>query len=147
MGTARAPVVGSGTAPAWTWRVSKPHSGIAVASFGGFPGCEDGRHRDVTLRNPDKSDVLSQDCRRTAGAGSGNVCAVGGIAAARESVAVISKIATSRPSSKESPRCSVAALPRWPSTPLAPSDRGTSPPDSSPDQPTTFAGKRTATDG
>src|ERR1700728_2538157 len=37
MGTARAPVVGSGTAPAWIWRVSKPQSDMATASLARSP--------------------------------------------------------------------------------------------------------------
>src|SRR5580698_11462725 len=62
MGTARAPVVGSGTAPAWIWRVSKPHSGMA-----GLPGSDPGTtsagagimKSDANSYNPDLVSQLS----------------------------------------------------------------------------------------
>src|SRR5215216_2564458 len=45
MGTARAPVVGSGSAPAWIWRVSKPHCSLMG--------------RDTTPPNPDRTGQVS----------------------------------------------------------------------------------------
>src|SRR5215213_7251798 len=47
MGTARAPVVGSGSAPAWIWRVSKPHCSLMARQ-----------------RTPSNSDRTGRVCRR-----------------------------------------------------------------------------------
>src|SRR5271166_758774 len=55
MGTARAPVVGSGAAPAWIWRVSKPQSAMAVTP-------RVGRRSDLAAGSihGDKPDQFSQ---------------------------------------------------------------------------------------